>query len=686
MTRIASDTACGYTSKLRKFIYPPDRLPLMKTSSRTAKKSEVGLDEFAAKSERKSEKEDKDVESKESDYTAGQIEVLGDIEAVRKRPGMYIGSVGIRGLHHLLWEIVDNSIDEALAGYCRHIKVTLHRDGSASVEDDGRGIPTEMHELGKPALEIVLTKLHAGGKFDRKAYRVSGGLHGVGLSVVNALSEWLEVRVWRGGKEYYQKYRRGKPVEPLKVVGEADRTGTYIRFKPDEEIFEVTEFSWEIVSQRLRELAYLNRGIKLELYDERTGEKRTYCYEDGIAGFVKKLNTGKPTLHDVIYLSGEKNGVIVEVAVQFTDTEIEKVLYFANNINTVEGGTHASGFKAGITRAINEFGKKHLKKFKPLSGADIREGLTAVVSVKVPEPQFEGQTKTKLTNSEVRTAVDSIVYSGMLEWLEEHTGEAMKIIEKCIMARKAREAARRARELVKKKREGITLPGKLADCSSRRPEERELFIVEGESAGGSAKQARDRRFQAILPIRGKIINVEKAGMNKAMKNEEIKAIVAAIGAGISRDFDITKVRYRRVIIMTDADVDGAHIRTLLLTFFYRYMRPLIESGYLYIAQPPLYRIKKGKKVYYAYSDRELEDYLNRLGDKVEIQRYKGLGEMNPEQLWETTMNPENRYLIQVTVEDAKKADELFSILMGEDVEARRKFIIEHSKEVKNLDI
>jgi len=656
-------------NKLRKFIYQSSIMPVMKKDAKVAKNPENPiLDKF------------------ESQYTAGDIEVLGDIEAVRRRPGMYIGGVGIRGLHHLLWEIVDNSIDEALAGYCKNIKVVLHRDGSASVEDDGRGIPTEMHELGKSALEVVLTKLHAGGKFDRKAYRVSGGLHGVGLSVVNALSEWLEVRVWRGGKEYYQRYERGKPIEPLKTVGESDRTGTYIRFKPDEEIFEVTEFSFEIVSQRLRELAYLNRGVKLELYDERTGDRKVYYHEDGIVGFVKKLNSGKPAIHDIIYLSGKKNGTIVEVAIQFTDTEIERVLYFANNINTVEGGTHAAGFKAGLTRAINEFGRKHMKKFKPLSGADIREGLTAVVSVKVPEPQFEGQTKTKLTNSEVRTAVDSVVYSGMLEWLEEHSSEAVRIIEKCIVARKAREAARRARELVRKRRDSLTLPGKLADCSSKKPEERELFIVEGESAGGSAKQARDRRFQAILPIRGKIINVEKSGMNKAMKNGEVKAIVAAIGAGIGKDFDITRVRYRKIIIMTDADVDGAHIRTLLLTFFYRYMKPLVESGYLYIAQPPLYRIKKGKKIYYAYSDRELEDYLNRFKGKIEIQRYKGLGEMNPEQLWETTMNPENRYLIQVTLEDAKKADELFSILMGEDVEARRKFIIEHSKEVRNLDI
>ncbi len=644
----------------------------MKTDTKTTKKSRnASLEKF---------------DEVRENYSAEQIEVLGDIEAVRKRPGMYIGGVGIGGLHHLLWEIIDNSIDEALAGYCKNIKVVLHKDGSASVEDDGRGIPTEMHELGKPALEIVLTKLHAGGKFDRKAYRVSGGLHGVGLSVVNALSEWLEVRVWRNGKEYYQKYIRGKPVEPLKVVGSTNRTGTYIRFKPDEEIFEVTEFSKEIVSQRLKELAYLNKGIKIELYDERTGEKEVYCYDEGIVGFVKKLNSGKATLHDVIYLEGEKNDVLVEVAIQFTESDVEKTLFFANNIKTIEGGTHAAGFRAGLTRAINEFGRKHIKKFKPLTGIDIREGLTAIVSVKVPEPQFEGQTKTKLTNSEVKTAVETIVYSGVLEWLEEHPNLAMKILEKCMIARRAREAAKRARELIKRKREGITLPGKLADCSSRRPEERELFIVEGESAGGSAKQARDRRFQAILPIRGKIINVEKSGMNKAMKNEEIKSIVAAIGAGIDKDFDITKARYRKVIIMTDADVDGAHIRTLLLTFFYRYMRPLIESGYLYIAQPPLYRIKKGKKIYYAYSDRELEEFLKRLGNNVEVQRYKGLGEMNPEQLWETTMNPKNRYLIQVTIEDAKKADELFTILMGEDVEARRKFIIEHSKEVKNLDV
>ncbi len=621
------------------------------------------------------------------DYTAEQIEVLDDLEAVRRRPGMYIGGVGVRGLHHLLWEIVDNSIDEALAGYCDRITVTLHKDGSASVEDNGRGIPVDEHPVFKrPALEIVMTKLHAGGKFSKKAYKVSGGLHGVGLSVVNALSEWLEVWVKRDGKVYYQRYERGRPVTPLKVVGEAGDTGTKIRFKPDEEIFEVTEFNYDIVAERLRELAYLNRGVRITLIDERSGRREEFYSEDGIKGLVAELNKNKPTLHDVIYFSGERNGIMVEVALQFTDTDYETLLAFANNIHTVEGGTHVSGFRAGLTRAINEYGRKHIKKFQPLSGSDIREGLTAVISVKVPEPQFEGQTKTKLTNSEVRTVVESLTYSEVLKWLEKHPHEANKIIEKCIIAMKAREAARRAREIVKKKSElSITLPGKLADCSSKNPEERELFIVEGESAGGSAKQARDRRFQAVLPIRGKILNVEKAGILRVLKNDEIKAIASAIGAGIGKEFDISRARYRRVIIMTDADVDGAHIRTLLLTFFYRYMRPLIEHGYLYIAQPPLYRVRKGKNVYYVYSDKELKSLLKKLGN-AEVQRFKGLGEMNPEQLWETTMDPKRRKLIQVTIEDALRAEKLFSILMGEDVNARREFIMKHSKDVKNLDV
>jgi DNA gyrase subunit B len=620
------------------------------------------------------------------EYSAEQIEVLSDLEAVRKRPGMYIGGIGIRGLHHLLWEIVDNSIDEALAGYCRKISVTLHKDGSASVEDDGRGIPTEAHETGKSALEVVLTKLHAGGKFDRKAYRVSGGLHGVGLSVVNALTEWLEVWVKRNGKIFYQRYRRGIAETPVKVLGETDKTGTRIRFKPDESIFEVTEFRCDIISQRLKELSFLTRGIIIELKDERSGKEGIFHSEDGIAGYIRLINKNKNVLHDIIHFSNEKNGIQVEVAIQFTDSEYENVFAFANNIHTIEGGTHVSGFRAGLTRAINEYGKKHVKKFKNLTGIDIREGLTAIISVKLPEPQFEGQTKTKLTNSDVRTVVESTVYLGLLKWLEEHPSVAHMIIDRCLLSLMAREAAKRARELVKRKNDiSITLPGKLADCSSRKPEERELFIVEGESAGGSAKQARDRNFQAILPLRGKIINVEKSGISRALKNEEIKAIAAAIGAGIGKDFDVTKARYRKVIIMTDADVDGAHIRTLLLTFFYRHMKPLIESGYLYIAQPPLYRIKKGNKNYYAYSDRELEDLIVRIG-KAEVQRYKGLGEMNPEQLWETTMNPQTRILLQVTVEEALQAEELFSTLMGEDVEARKQFIIENSREVKNLDI
>lgn len=620
------------------------------------------------------------------EYTADQIEVLGDLEAVRKRPGMYVGGTGIRGLHHLLWEVVDNSIDEAMAGYCDAITVRLHRDGSASVEDNGRGIPTEMHRLGKPAVEVVLTKLHAGGKFSNKAYKVAGGLHGVGVSVVNALSEWLEVWVKRNGRIYHMRFEKGKPVTGLEITGSSNETGTLIRFKPDEEIFETTEFRYDIVAQRLKELAYLTKGLKIRLIDERTGKEEEFYSREGIKEFVRHVNRNRPKIHDVIYFQGEKDDVKVEIALQFTETEYENIFAYANNINNVEGGTHLIGFRAGLTRAINEYGKKNVKKYRPITGADIREGLTAVVSVKVPEPQFEGQTKTKLTNSNVRKIVESIVYSEMLRWLEEHPNEAMKIIEKCLLSMKAREAARRAKELVRRKNEvHLTLPGKLADCSSKNPEERELFIVEGESAGGSAKQARDRNFQAVLPIRGKIINVEKSGMMKVLKNEEIKALIAAIGAGVGKDFEINKARYRRVIIMTDADVDGAHIRTLLLTFFYRYMRPLIEHGYLYIAQPPLYRVKKGKKVYYVYSDRELEDLLKRIGN-AEIQRYKGLGEMNPEQLWETTMNPQNRIMMQVTIEDAMEAEELFTTLMGEDVEARRNFIIQHSKEVRNLDI
>jgi DNA gyrase subunit B len=621
-----------------------------------------------------------------TEYTARHITVLSDLEAVRKRPGMYIGGTGVRGLHHLLWEVVDNSIDEALAGFCRSIKVTLHKDGSATVEDDGRGIPTEKHVSGKNALEIVLTKLHAGGKFDRKAYRVSGGLHGVGLSVVNALTERLEVWVKRNGKIYYQKYRRGVPEGDVEILDDSNETGTIIRFKPDDEIFEVTEFRYDIISQRLKELAFLTKGIRIELIDERSGKRDVFYSEGGMAEYISIVNKNKNPLHEVIYFESKKNGIQVEVAIQFTDSDFENVLAFANNIHTIEGGTHISGFRSGLTRAINEYGRKYVKRFKSLTGQDIREGLTAMISVRLPEPQFEGQTKTKLTNSDVKTVVESTVYLEMLKWLEKHPNEANLIIDRCMLSLMARQAAKRARELVKRKNDiSITLPGKLADCSSKNPEERELFIVEGESAGGSAKQARDRNFQAILPLRGKIINVEKSGLTKALKNEEIKAIASAIGAGIGKDFDITKSRYKRVIIMTDADVDGSHIRTLLLTFFFRHMKPLIENGYLYIAQPPLYRVKKRNKVFYAYSERELEDLLKKMGD-AEVQRYKGLGEMNPEQLWETTMNPNTRILLQVTVEEALQAEELFSTLMGEDVEARRQFIIENSREVRNLDI
>lgn len=614
------------------------------------------------------------------EYSAENIEVLDDLEAVRKRPSMYIGGIGVRGLHHLLWEVLDNSVDEALGEYCDEIKVRLYEDGSASVEDNGRGIPVETHMLGTSALEVVMTKLHAGGKFSHKSYRIAGGLHGVGVSVVNALSEWLDVWVSRDGRIYNQKYERGNPVTGLNIEGESGKTGTKIRFKPDDTIFESTRFDYDIISQRLRELSFLNKGIKFKLVDERENKEIDYFTNEGIKEYVSVVNKNREVLHDIVHITTEKNGAIVEVAIQFTDTEFENVFAFANNIRTVEGGTHVAGFKAGLTRAINEFGKKNTKKFTPLSGMDVREGLTAVISVKVPDPQFEGQTKTKLTNTEVKTIVESVIYSEVLQWFLKNPHDTNKIIEKCMLSRRAREAAKRARELVRKKGEiSVTLPGKLADCSSRKPEERELFIVEGESAGGSAKQARNREFQAILPVKGKIINVEKAGIGRALKNEEIKAIASAIGAGIGSDFDSQHIRYRRVIIMTDADVDGAHIKTLLLTFFYRQMKPLIEQGYLYIAQAPLYRAKKDKKTHYIYSDKELEDFKQKEG-KSDIQRFKGLGEMNPDQLWETTMDPTRRILAQVTIEDALEAERLFTILMGEDVESRRQFIFDHSQE------
>ncbi|AZR74308.1 DNA gyrase subunit B [Anoxybacter fermentans] len=628
-------------------------------------------------------------------YDAAQIQVLEGLEAVRKRPGMYIGSTDSRGLHHLVYEVVDNSIDEALAGFCDTIKVTIHQDNSITVEDNGRGIPVNIHPtMKKPALEVVMTVLHAGGKFGGDGgYKVTGGLHGVGVSVVNALSRWCEVKVRRNGKVYYQKYERGVPVTEVQVIGEADDTGTTTTFLPDNEIFEDIEFKFKILSQRLRELAFLNRGIKIILIDERPEEnkKEVYEYAGGIVSFVEHLNKNKNVLHEPIYIHKEEKETTVEVAIQYNDGYQENIFSFANNINTHEGGTHLAGFKSALTRSLNDYVKKHnvIKGDENFSGEDVREGITAVISVKLLEPQFEGQTKTKLGNSDVRGIVDSIVFEGLSTFFEENPKIAKQIVEKAVNAARARQAAKKARELTRRKNAlfNTALPGKLADCTSRVPEECEIYIVEGDSAGGSAKQGRDRRFQAILPLRGKILNVEKARLGKILNNNEIRALITALGTGIGDEFDITKARYGKIIIMTDADVDGAHIRTLLLTFFYRYMRQLIEEGYIYIAQPPLYKVKKGKEEYYVYNDRELNKLLNKIGkDKVLIQRYKGLGEMNPTQLWDTTMNPEKRVILKVQIEDAVQADEIFDTLMGDKVEPRRQFIQAHAKEVQNLDI
>jgi DNA gyrase subunit B len=764
------------------------------------------------------------------DYGAKDIEVLEGLEAVRKRPSMYIGSTSEQGLHHLVYEVVDNSIDEALAGYCTHIEVTLHRDNSVSIADDGRGIPVDTHpKYGKPGVEIAMTMLHAGGKFGRKIYRISGGLHGVGVSVVNALSAWLEVEVRRDGKTYYQRYEYGKPVTPLETRGPAEATGTTITFKPDKGIFESIEFDGEAIASRLRELAYLTKGVKITFRDERLGRQEEYHYPGGIVAFVEYLNRNKTLLHDkIISFDKKTDSVQVEVAMQYNDGYAENVYAFANSINTQEGGTHLIGFKAALTRTINDYGKSNglLKEGESLSGEDVREGLTCIISVKLPEPQFEGQTKTKLGNSEIKGIVESLVGQGLAEFFEENPEVARKIIEKAVLAMRAREAARKARELVRRKTalESASLPGKLADCSERDPSRCELYIVEGDSAGGSAKQGRDRRYQAILPLRGKILNVEKARIDKIFENEEIRAIITAIGTGVEPEFNIENLRYHKIILMADADVDGAHIRTLLLTFFYRKMRELIERGHIYIAQPPLYRVKKGKKEYYAYNDEELEQVFQRMSSEriklysngrvlskselssllqnlnlykhllkkvrkeipgeileavleleeltpkdmaeaiskvpgvtdvrikgkvlrfsyegieldssffsspdflrlhdiyrrsrerfpmvikdeaevevntivelleymvehgkkgVTIQRYKGLGEMNPQQLWETTMNPETRTVLNVTIEDAMRADEIFTILMGDKVEPRREFIERHAKEVRVLDI
>lgn len=636
------------------------------------------------------------LEKSNQSYDESQIQVLEGLEAVRKRPGMYIGSTSSRGLHHLVYEIVDNSIDEALAGFCTEISVAINEDNSITVIDNGRGMPTGIHpKMGKSTVEVIMTVLHAGGKFGGGGYKVSGGLHGVGASVVNALSEWCEVTVSREGDIWQQKYSRGNAVTDLSKIGKTEEHGTKVSFKPDTEIFEETEYDFDILENRLRELAFLNKGIKIILSDAREeGKTEVYHYEGGIKEFVSYLSRNKEVLHqDPIYIEGEKDGIIVEISLQYNDSYTENLYSFANNIDTIEGGTHLSGFKTALTRVINDYGKKfnHLKENdKNLSGDDIREGLTAVVSVKISEPQFEGQTKTKLGNSEVRGVVDSIVGEGVSIFLEENPGIGKIIIDKALMAARARDAARKARELTRKSvLERSSLPGKLADCSSKDPLECEIYIVEGDSAGGSAKQGRNRRFQAILPLRGKILNVEKQRLDRILTADSIKSMVTAFGAGIGDDFDEEKLRYNRIIIMTDADVDGAHIRTLLLTFFFRYMRGLLDGGHVYIAQPPLYQVKKNKKEYYAYSDAELEKLLSEIGGKdnsTNIQRYKGLGEMNANQLWDTTMDPEKRVLLKATVEDAIAADEIFTILMGDKVEPRREFIQKNAKKVSNLDV
>ncbi len=636
-----------------------------------------------------------EVTAVDADYGAEQIQILEGLEAVRMRPGMYIGSTSERGLHHLVYEVVDNSIDEALAGYCDKIDVTIHRDNSITVTDNGRGIPVDMHESGMPAVEVVLTVLHAGGKFGGDGYKVSGGLHGVGVSVVNALSTSMEVQVKRDGKIHEISFRRGETVEKLHVTGETEITGTRVHFVPDPEIFSVTTYSYDTLKHRLRELAFLNHGITIVLNDERGEEIRSeqFHFDGGISSFVEHLNRKKEKINpEPIYFNGIKDDTVVEIALQYNDSYQENIYSFVNNINTEEGGTHLAGFKLALTRAANDFARKqNILKDKDgnLSGDDVREGLTAVISLKVRDPQFEGQTKTKLGNSEVRGIVDSIVTEGISEYFEENPVITKKFIEKAIMAARAREAARKARELTRRKNalEVSSLPGKLADCSVKDPEMAEIYLVEGDSAGGSAKQGRDRRFQAILPLRGKILNVEKARLDKIFANAEIRTMITAFGTGISDDFDLAKRRYGKIIIMTDADVDGAHIRTLLLTFLYRYMKPLIEHGHVFIAQPPLYQIRKGKKHWYTYSDEELAKKLDEVGrDGSTVQRYKGLGEMNPEQLWETTMDPAGRTMLRVEMADAEAADELFTILMGDKVEPRRQFIEENAKMVRNLDI
>jgi DNA gyrase subunit B len=637
--------------------------------------------------------------SRPNHYTADDIQVLEGLEAVRRRPGMYIGGTDIKALHHMVYEVVDNSIDEAMAGYCDRIAVTIHREGSVTVQDWGRGIPVGIHkQAGKSALEVVMTKLHAGGKFGSGAYKVSGGLHGVGVSAVNALSDWMEVEVRIGGELYAQRYHRGVPQDEVKSVGKVtdETTGTRTTFMPDHTIFEETDFRFETLEQRFREMAFLNRGLTIDFEDQRTenGSRwMSFYFEGGVSSFVRYLNKNRTVLHEPVYVEKEVEGSLIEAAIQYNDGFNESVFAFANTINTPDGGTHLTGLRSAITRTVNDWAKKQglLKEADAnFTGDDTREGLTAIISVKLADPQFESQTKVKLLNAEIRNQVESAVAEALMEWLERNPRDGRRIVEKCVTSSRAREAARKARDLVIRKSalESLTLPGKLADCSERDPAKCELYIVEGDSAGGSAKQGRDRRFQAILPLRGKILNVEKARLDKSLANREIQALVQALGGGIGDGFDLSGLRYHRVCVMTDADVDGSHIRTLLLTMFFRYMPELIEKGHLYIAQPPLYQLRKGKDIRYVYSETEREKAVAEMGGAkdVGIQRYKGLGEMNPEQLWETTMNPENRIMLQVTIEDAAAADRTFDMLMGNEVAPRKRFIQSHAKKVRNLDV
>ncbi len=635
--------------------------------------------------------------NKPEHYNAGDIQILEGLEAVRRRPGMYVGGTDVKALHHLIYEVVDNSIDEALAGFCDHISITIHPDDSVTVKDNGRGIPVEIHPERKiSALQVVMTVLHAGGKFGGGSYKVSGGLHGVGVSAVNALSEWCEVTIHRSNKIYFQRYERGIPQEPVKAIGtyKGDYDGTSTSFRFDREIFkDDASFRFETLVQRFREMAFVTRGVSIQLIDERAGKDMTFHFEGGIASFARYVNRNRETLHPLIFGEREIDGIGVEFALQYTDSYSESIYTFANTINTIDGGTHLTGLRAAITRSINDYARKAglLKDSESnFSGDDTREGLTGIVSIKHPDPQFESQTKVKLMNPEVQTHVQSVVLETVSTFLEENPATGRAIVQKCLTSARARDAAKKARDLVIRKSalESMTLPGKLADCSERNPEKTEMFIVEGESAGGSAKQGRDRHFQAILPLRGKILNTERARLDKILGNREVKSLVSALGTGIGDSFDLKGLRYGRVVIMTDADVDGAHIRTLLLTFFFRYMQPLIEEGHLYIAQPPLYRITNRNQIYYAYSEAEKDKLVAKFGglNKVGLSRYKGLGEMNPEQLWETTMNPENRTLLQVEIEDAAEADRTFDMLMGSLVPPRRRFIQTHAKEVRNLDI